>query len=360
MKICLLGDTHFGVRNDSKTFHDYYAKFYDEVFFPYLLENGIDTVIQLGDLFDRRKYINFVSLTESRRYFFDKLKAHGIKLHALIGNHDIFYKHTLEVNSPELLLKDYDNITLWREHGKLTLDGLVMDMIPWICNENEDSIVQYMHKSTAPICLGHFELRGFQLSKGVESHEGMECNALENYDHVYSGHFHTRSTNKNITYVGTPYELFWSDYDDPKGFHILDTKTMQVEFVENPLIMFRKIYYDDAGIEEHHFISTIKAAEYERLRDTYIKVVVVNKTNPYLFDRMLDELYKAQPADISIVEDFTDVTEPNSDDEVDQAQDTLTILSNYIDAQTLSIEPMKLKTIMRELYVEALSTENVE
>lgn len=357
MKICLLGDTHFGVRNDSKTFHDYYEKFYDEVFFPYLKENGIDTVIQLGDLFDRRKYINFVSLTESRRYFFDKLKQNGIHLHALIGNHDIFYKHTLEVNSPELLLKDYDNITLWREHGTLEIDGLAIDMVPWMCNENSDSIVQFMHDSASPICLGHFELMGFQFAKGIESHEGMNSKVLEDYDHVYSGHFHTRSTNNNITYVGTPYELFWSDYDDPKGFHVLDTKTQNVEFIENPFVMFNKVYYNDTNIDEHEFLKTM---DFKHLKDTYIKVVVVSKNNPYLFDKMIDEIYKVAPVDLSIVEDFTDITDIETSDEVDQAQDTLTILSNYIDAQTLNVEPMKLKTIMRELYVEALSTETIE
>ena len=113
MRICLLGDTHFGVRNDSKAFHAYYEKFYQQTFFPILEERGVRTIIQLGDLFDRRKYINFLSLTESRRYFFDECAKRGITLHALIGNHDIFWKESLEVNSPELLLKDYDNIHLW-------------------------------------------------------------------------------------------------------------------------------------------------------------------------------------------------------------------------------------------------------
>lgn len=359
MKICLLGDTHFGVRNDSKIFHNYYEKFYDGVLFPYLLANNIDTVIQLGDLFDRRKFINFVSLTESRRYFFDKLKFHKIHLHALIGNHDIFYKHTLEVNSPKLLLKDYDNITLWSEHGKLEIDGMMIDMIPWMCNANENSIMEFMQNSTSSICLGHFELLGFQLSKGVHSHEGIESNLLANYDHVYSGHFHTKSTDKNVTYVGVPYQMFWSDYDDTKGFHVLDTKTHEVEFIKNPNIMFNKIYYDDSNVDEQTFIKSIGEKKND-ITNTYVKVVVVNKTNSYLFDMLIDEIYSAQPADLSIVEDFTDILDTSSDISVDQAQDTLTILSNYIDGQSLSIESAKLKTLMRELYIEALSTENVE
>ena len=98
MKICILGDTHFGMRGDSLEFHRYYKKFYDETFFPYLIENKIDTVFQLGDLFDRRKFINFNSLYQSKEYFFDKLVQHNITMYALVGNHDIAYKNTLEVN----------------------------------------------------------------------------------------------------------------------------------------------------------------------------------------------------------------------------------------------------------------------
>jgi DNA repair exonuclease SbcCD nuclease subunit len=73
MKIAILGDCHFGMRGDSLEFHNYYKKFYEEVFFPYLIENNIDTVFQMGDLFDRRKFINFNTLYLARQYFFDKL-----------------------------------------------------------------------------------------------------------------------------------------------------------------------------------------------------------------------------------------------------------------------------------------------
>jgi len=112
MKLCILGDTHFGARGDSLDFHNYFKKFYDDVFFPYLVENKINVVVQMGDLFDRRKFINFNSLYLSRKYFFDKLKENNINLYTLIGNHDVAFKNTLEVNSPSLLLNEYDNVFL--------------------------------------------------------------------------------------------------------------------------------------------------------------------------------------------------------------------------------------------------------
>jgi len=357
MRICILGDTHFGVRGDAKVFHEYFEKFYTETFFPTLAERGVRTIIQLGDLFDRRKYINFLSLTESRRYFFDECAKRGITVHALIGNHDIFWRESLEINSPDLLLKGYDNIHLWSKQGTLELDGIKFDMIPWMCKENEQEIFEFISNSSSPICCGHFELSGFPLMRGVDSHEGIDYKFLSNYNHVFSGHYHTRSQNENITYVGTPYELFWSDYKDPKVFGIIDTENLKIDYVQNPHRMFYKINYDDANL---HTEDVLKI-DYEKYSNAYVKVVVLNKQNPYLFDRMLDHLYKVSPVDVTIVEDFTAALEENDEEIVNQAEDTLTVLSKYIDTQTLNItDPNKLKSLMRELYVEALSQENTE
>jgi len=352
MKIALLGDTHFGVRNDARHFHEYYEKFYSEVFFPYLEEHGINTIIQLGDLFDRRKYINFLSLAESRRYFFDECKKRNIRLHALIGNHDIFWRNSLEINSPDLLLRDYDNITLWAKHGTLELDGAVFDMIPWMCNENENEIREFVSKSTSPYCVGHFELVGYYMQRGQVSHEGYEDVFLKNYDQVYSGHYHSRSASVDgkIAYLGTPYELFWSDYKDQKGFGVFDTQSNVFKFVTNPNRMFHKLTYDDTKELNEDF---------SNLKNKYIKIVVVQKTNPQKFDTFMDDIYKMNPIDVTIVEDVNEMVN-NEEDVVDQAQDTLTILSNYIDQQTIQVEPQKLKTVMRELYLEALSSETIE
>lgn len=354
MKVCLLGDTHFGVRGDAKVFHQYFEQFYDNLI-AYLTENNIKTVIQLGDLFDRRKYVNFYTLSECRRYFFDRLRDSGIELHTLIGNHDIFWKNTLGVNSPSLLLRDYTNVHFWQNPVKLEFDGLMIDLIPWMCDENVDEILKFVDSSTSPVCMGHFELLGFPMMKGIESHEGIESKFLDRYDHVYSGHYHTRSTNGNVTYLGTPYELVWSDYKDTKGFYILDTETHKTEFVENDLRMFYKLFYDDSKFGLEDVIRT----DYSRFANKYVKVVVMNKQNPYVFDRMMDEIFKVSPIDVSIVEDFTELN-TNETSDVDQAEDTLTSLYNFIDQQTLQLDVPRLKTIMRELYLESLTSEAVE
>lgn len=351
MKLCILGDTHFGARGDSLDFHKYFQKFYDDVFFPYLKKNNITTIIQMGDLFDRRKYINFNSLYLSRKYFFDTCASNGITLHTLIGNHDVAFKNTLDVNSPTLVINDYTNIKVYQNFETITIDGLDIDIVPWICDENESEIFNKIKSSKSDICLGHFEIAGFEMDRGNVCDTGIDKKMLSRYDVVLSGHFHHKSSDGNITYVGTPYEMTWADYSDPKGFHIFDTKTREMEFVKNPYTMFNKVLYDDSSTDFEHW----KKFDFESLKETYVKVVAINKQNPYLFDFVVDNLYKSGCSDISIVEDFTDVQ--IDDDIVDQAEDTMTILSKYIDALELDVENDKLKKLMRELYVEALNTE---
>ena len=356
MKICILGDTHLGARGDSIDFHNYFERFYDQIFFPYLVENNIKVVFQMGDLFDRRKFINFNSLYLARKYFFDKLKQHDITLYALVGNHDVAYKNTLEVNSPNLLLKGYDNIKIYDEFETVDFDGIKVDVVPWICDENEADIFAKIKDSKAQICFGHFEISGFEMDKGNVCEVGIDKQALSKYDIVLTGHFHHKSNDGNITYVGTPYEMTWADFNDTKGFHIFDTDTRELEFVKNPFSMFHKISYDDGQSD----FESWKQYDFGSLKDTYIKVVVLNKQNPYLFDHVIDNFYKAGVADLAIVEDFSDVLINDDQELIDQAEDTMTILSKYIDNLPLDVEPEKLKSIMRELYIEAINTEVAE
>jgi DNA repair exonuclease SbcCD nuclease subunit len=353
MKLCILGDTHFGMRNDSLEFHKYAEKFYTNTFFPYLKENGITTIIQLGDLFDRRKFINFNSLYLCRKYFFDKLKQNNITFITLLGNHDVAFKNTLQINSSELLLKEYDNVTVYNSFSTVSFDGIDVDIVPWLCDDNESEILSQIKNSKAQICLGHFELAGFEMDRGNICHEGLDKNKLDKYDVVLTGHFHHKSTDGTITYVGTPYEITWSDYNDPRGFHIFDTNTRELEFIQNPHRMFYKLNYKD---DLEHFAEQYKTFDYSIYQGCYVKVVVLCKQNPFLFDIVIDSLYKAGVADISIVEDFGDI-ETINDDVIDEAEDTMTILSKYIDNLTLDVESAKLKNIMHELYIEALSTE---
>lgn len=354
MKLCILGDTHHGMRGDSLDFHKYMEKFYTNTFFPYLKDNDITTVIQLGDLFDRRKFINFNSLYLCRKYFFDKLAENNITFITLLGNHDVSFKNTLQVNSSQLLLAGYDNITVLDNFSTMQFDGIDVDLVPWICDDNEVEIFEKVKNSKSQICLGHFEIAGFEMDRGNVCHEGLDRSKLDKYDIVLTGHFHHKSSDNHITYVGTPGEITWSDYNDPRGFHIFDTHTRELEFIRNPYRMFYKMNYDDSL---ENMTEQYRTFDYSVYEGSFVKVVVVQKQNPFLFDVVIDKLYKSGACDISVVEDFTEDTIAEDQDLIDQAEDTMAILSKYIDNLTLTVEPDKLKVLMRELYVEALNTE---
>ena len=349
MKIAIVGDTHFGCRNDSLHFHNYYKKFYEEVLLPTLRQMGIRKIIQLGDLFDRRKYVNYNTLYLSKQYFFDMLELNDIELVTLVGNHDIFFKNTLKVNSIELTLREYDNIHVITYPETMTFDGVAVDLIPWICEENEQEVMAFILNSNSQICMGHFELAGFEMDRGNICHEGMDRSILAKYDVVLSGHFHHKSSSGNIHYVGTPGEMTWSDYNDKRGFHIFDTETRELTFIENPFKMFHKIIYND----DQETIETVKSKNFSKYTSTIVKVIVAKKIDPYLFDVFMDKLYKSQPYDVSIVEDFTDYTQISDEDVIDQADDTMTTLSKYVDSLQIDLDKEKLKTYMREVYVEA-------
>jgi hypothetical protein len=118
--------------------------------------------------------------------------------------------------------------------------------------------------------------------------------------------------------------------------------------------MFHRTVYDD----KEQSITEITSKNLDKYTNTYVKVVVVNKTNPYLFDKFMSNLYNVNPVDITIAEDIIDLTEGLDDDIVNQAEDTITIINKYVDnIKEEHIDNTRLKTVLRELYVEALNTE---
>lgn len=353
MKIALVNDQHFGCRNDSIHFDNFFEKFYRDVFFPYLDKHDIKCIFDLGDTFDRRKYINFVSLKRCKEYWFNEIKKRNIPLHVLVGNHTTVYKNTNEFNSPELLLAEYDNVQIYKEAKDIEIDGALIGIVPWINPTNEKQTLKYLSDTKAEVLFGHFEIAGFEMDKGSVCHEGMDRTIFDRFDLVLSGHFHHKSTDGIIYYLGNQYEITWADYNDPRGFHIYDTDTRELTFVENPYKIFYKLDYDDS-IQS---FETWKQFDFSKYKDVYLKINVKNKQNPYLFDTILDKILKENPIDVSVVENFDDFQVPESE-EIDQAEDTVTILSKYIDQLTLNVESERMKILMRDLYQECLSVNN--
>ena len=356
-KVCILGDTHFAVRNGSKVFSEYFESFYSNVFFPYLLENNITHIIQLGDLFDHRKYTNLQGLSGAREYFFDKLKEYNIRMTVLVGNHDIYHKNTLQINSPSLLLQEYDNIDIIKNPTTISINDTDVDIIPWICSENEEESTKLIRESKSSICFGHFEIVGFGMIRGIVSHEGIDATSFSKYEYVFTGHYHHRSNRGNIYYTGTPYELTWNDHGDTKGFYIFDLHSRELDFITNPYRLFNKVFYDDV-LNEEVLKQQVIDNSFSHLHNTYVKVVVKNKENSFLFDSYLDSLYKVSPVDLVVIEENQDVLNEEIED-IDETEDTITILNKFVDSlKQKELDPNKVKNILSNLYNEAISLES--
>ena len=353
MTLALINDTHAGARGDDPRFNEYFFKFWEGTFFPYLEEHGITQICHLGDVVDRRKFISFVTLNSWRKRFFDVLKDKGIKMDVIVGNHDVTYKNTNEINAMHELFDRYENINVFIDPVEMEYAGTKVALVPWINSSNYEQTLDFLENTKTQIVFGHFEIAGFEMDRGNICHTGLDKSMFNRFDMVLSGHFHHKSNDGSIFYLGNQYEITWADYNDQRGFHVFDTETRELTFVPNPNRMFYKLNYDDGAQDFEHW----KKYDFNNLKDTFVKVVVLNKQNPYLFDNVVDNLYKAGVADISIVEDFTDVALDDDQELIDQAEDTMTILSKYIDNLTLNVNNDKLKTLMKELYVEALNTE---
>jgi DNA repair exonuclease SbcCD nuclease subunit len=351
MQVAIITDQHFGARNDSVAFLDYMEEFYKNEFFPTLDENNIDTLLVLGDTFDRRKYVNFYALDRAKKMFFEPLGYRNIKTYMLVGNHDTYFKNTNDVNSPELLLEDYNNIEVINDPTDINIDGVDICMMPWICPENYQQSIDHMKATKADICMGHFEIAGFAMHRGQPSYEGLDKKTFDKFDIVYSGHYHHRSTDNHITYLGNPYELTWQDFADPRGFHLFDLQSRRLDFRPNPYTMFERIEYDDKAREPID-LATVELAK------KFVKVVVVNKTDYYKFDKFINELYTKGAHDIKIIEDLADYDNGEVDETIN-LEDTMSVLSDYIDSIETDADKEHLKNYMRGLYTEAVNLEVV-
>jgi DNA repair exonuclease SbcCD nuclease subunit len=349
LKTAIITDQHFGARNDSIAFLDFFQKFYDNTFFPTLDEHNISHVLILGDTFDRRKYVNFYALQRAKEMFFDKLHSRGISVFMLAGNHDTYYKNTNNVNSPDLLLKEYSNITVIDSPKTITVDGIDICMMPWICPDNYQESIDHMKNTKADLCMGHFEISGFAMYRGAESHEGLSKETFDKFDMVFSGHYHHKSDDGHIYYLGNPYELTWQDFNDPRGFHLFDVNTRELEFVRNPYTMFSRIEYDDKGKDP------IDLDAYD-LKDCYVKLIVVNKTDYYKFDKFIQKLYSKAAHDIKVVENLSEFEDGEVSEEIN-LEDTLSVLANYVDSIETEVDKEQVKTYLRTLYTEAVNIE---
>ena len=351
MKVAILNDTHCGVRNSSDIFINYQEAFYTDVFFPYLQENDIKHILHLGDYYEHRRFINFKALSANRKHFLEKLREYGITMDIIPGNHDTYYKNTNNLNSLKELLGHYMNeVNIVNDASVLDYDGLKVGLVPWICQDNEAEVTDFLNNCKADVIGGHFDIIGFDMIRGVPCTSGMTSDKLRRFELVLSGHYHCKSNQGNIHYLGSQMEFFWNDAGDDKFFHVLDTDTRELLPVRNPITLYEKIYYDDEKQDYNNWSTS-------HLDEKFVKVVVVNKTDLFTFERFLDRIQSRNIHDLKIQENLTEFLGENVVDDGLEVEDTSELLRGYVENVETPLDKERIKKELLELMQEAETVE---
>ena len=304
-EVAILGDLHFGAHASSILHHEYMQKFIDD-FFDFVDTNKIKIVLQLGDLFDVRKHVNTWSMHFARTVFIRGVVERNLKVFVILGNHDIFYRDSLEISSVEELLTPYAD---WFHIIKEPEDVIIGDhsflLLPWICKENINAVETAIKKSKSKFCAGHFEFNGFEMFKGQMSRTSQTHAGYTKFKKVFSGHYHHKNSRDNVLYVGTPYELTWQDSGTSKGFFTL-AEDESLTFHENPYKLYVTLT-----------ISKDDLPSVEDVASRILKIRLIDSWEPKEVDALLDRLYSMKPHSIKIVDQkstITDVGEMDSDE----------------------------------------------
>ena len=282
MKILIIGDLHIGARNSNPVLFKMMQNFFLNSLFPYIKENGIKAVLQLGDVHDRRKSIDFVIADWISKHFFQWFEDNGVAFAALVGNHDSYYKNTISVDGMSQLTRQFKMVKIIKEPSKLVFGGKTFVMLPWICDGNREACAKFAEENADPeaFLLGHFELAGFEMIRGFPSDtDSIDRNIVRRYRKVLSGHYHLTSEKGNVVYVGTPYELGWNDYGDRKRFFVYDTESDLLEEVPTNCTVHEKIA-----------VSAGEPVQIPSCRGKFVKVVVEGDVKPRELEKILSSI----------------------------------------------------------------------
>lgn len=341
-KALVITDLHWGFKNSSKPFHDYFELFYTDIFFPYLDEQKIDTVILGGDCVEYRKFINYYGLNRMRRVLMEPLQERGVRVIVCLGNHDLAYKHRSDLNAMDELFGHMDNVEIYQDFATVEINGYdPIDIIPWMHAGNIDITLSGIENSTSDMAVGHLDINGFRMNRGHISEQGLDRSIFSRYDTVLSGHYHHRNNDGNIFYMGSPYEMTWHDVDDSRGMHVIDLETREVEFIENPHRMFYRLTWDN-GCDVDPSVLTAKT----------VKIVVVAKDDEKEFDKFLKSVYDAEPLKVDLLDSL--LTEnAEIEDLNDDIEDTLAIIEQYVDGVVATDDAGEIKKLFRKIHVHA-------
>lgn len=366
--IGLISDTHFGAKSFNKNVFETMIGFFENQFFPWCLKNNVKHVIHNGDLVHNRNMIDLWINQQIKTRFFNWFEDNGVHLHILVGNHDLYYKTSMEFNYLAENTKEFKTIHVYNEQEKIQIGKYTFLMVPWVVNSKD-----FKFKHAADICCGHFETIGFRMNGQMYANDGFEPTTFDQFKYVFSGHFHIKSHKKNIYYLGTQYPITWNDFGETKGFYSL-CEDFKVKYIENNVTpKFIKIYYNEydnkqilqvAGIKKRSKIDITVEEAIELASKHYCKLITNNIEHQLSFDIFYQSLtsvscndYKIETFNSNEIIESFDMTE--IEEQIQEETDIQSTVSAYLNGMTFEkdIDKSYLMTMFEELYKE--SSENV-
>lgn len=365
MKLAFITDTHVGCRSGSSIFREYFRWYYENVLFKYMEENGIATLLHGGDFFDNRNSITLQDIDFVANWLAGQLVDRGIKMHIILGNHDVAFRNTNSIHSLTILERAApDNVTVYSEPKLLNFDGQQIAMIPWINSSNQASTIEFMNgieDKENTLVLGHFEIIGAKMyANSMRADHGLEPVQFKDFKQVLSGHFHHMSDIQNIKYLGSTFHLTWQDYGDPRGVHVFDTDSKEFEFVENEFCLFVEVAFDK------EIFKAMTDEEYkENFEGRFVRLVVTDAD----YDRValmdtISKINRAVPHDLQVKNDVLiglgESEEANQEEVLEKTtKSTLEYIESYVGDRTDDEDQGKiLLSKLNELYSAAVEMQS--
>lgn len=333
--IGIVGDAHFGARNGSPEYHEYFSEFWKD-FFAWVQKNKVKKVIFEGDTFDVRKHVNTWTLDFFKKVVVQQVLDLDLEVFVIVGNHDIYYKESLKINTPDLVLSEYGkNFKVISEPTEVTLEGYRWLLVPWVTKENSSAVAEAVKASEADYCVGHFEFDGFPMHPGSLAKTHMNHSTYKKFKLVLSGHYHTQSRKDNVLYTGTPYEITWIDCGDPKGFFKFDDG--EFEFIQNTHTIHRKISYPEKPSD---------------LRSKYVQAYVEDLSDRKAIEAWKQWVIEQGCHDVKFSERST--VSYASEMNLENVKTNEELIFSYIDHLDTGLDKTRLKNKMSELYQQSM------
>ena len=305
----ITADWHCGVRGDSDVFHVIFTEWVKDFLVPNIKKEEAKYLFVLADLFDNQNAINSKTINVTQDAI-DYIVAEcpDLTVYILMGNHDIYFRNKRDISSLRILDNKHDNVIIVKDILRLKEAGKEIVLSPWLIEKEE---VDELFSIPADVCMGHFEINGFDLLKGIKEKKGIEPTRFKStFAKTFSGHFHIRQELSHIFYVGNPFQMDWKDFGNDKGLTVLDFKTLKTKFIHNDVSpIFTKIYLSQIKNK------TIKLAK--EVTGNFVQLVIDDKCSEKLLIGLQELVLTKNPRTFDIEGLFDDAMPDLGDDDVD-------------------------------------------